>query len=55
MTYTYVVMEVSDDTYTEIADKLREAGYSHVFNEHGVIDMNGLALAPEKIKIKKET
>lgn len=49
-TYTFVVLEVSEAAYKEIADALRKAGYDHVFtresvpNGKEVIDMNGLAL-----------
>jgi len=62
MTYTYVLMEVSDQTYDEVANIMRTAGYDDVFHEHrggevGVsIDMHGVALvrAPKKTN-KKET
>jgi hypothetical protein len=51
-TYTYVVLEVSQSTYNEIATSLRKAGWSHVFrtsDEPGqeLIDMRGLALGVE--------
>lgn len=46
MTHTYVVLEVSKACYDEIAKKLKEAGYDHVFND-GEIDMHGIALAIE--------
>lgn len=51
-THTYVVLEVSDVTYTEISDKLRAAGYTHAFHEDEnqiVIDMHGIAVARESI------
>jgi hypothetical protein len=46
-TYTYVLLDVSPDTYYEIYDKLLEAGYDHCFHlddGHVVIDMHGIAL-----------
>lgn len=43
-THTYVTLEVSGAAYEEIATKLREAGYDHVFMDDGEIDMHGLAL-----------
>ena len=49
-TYTYVTLEVSESTYYEIYDRLREAGYDHCFNKSDSgskapdIDMHGLAL-----------
>jgi hypothetical protein len=46
MTYTHVLLEVSQSAYDEIATKLRTAGYDHAFNEHGEIDMHGIALVP---------
>lgn len=49
MTHTYAELEVSAQTYTEIARKLREAGYDHAFIESGhsvskTIDMHGIGL-----------
>ncbi|HEX5433537.1 MAG TPA: hypothetical protein VFY05_04815 [Candidatus Angelobacter sp.] len=49
-THTYVVLEVSDAAYDEIAGKLREAGYDHVFDGEGkkcVMDMHGIAIGRE--------
>jgi hypothetical protein len=43
-THSYAVLAVSAATYEEIARHLREAGYEHVFNANGEIDMNGVAL-----------
>lgn len=48
MTHTYVTLPVSENTYNEIATKLRKAEYNHVFNGDGVIDMHGLALVREE-------
>ena len=51
MTYTYVILEVSQSTYDEIGEKLRDAGYDQAFHEDDsslngiVIDMHGIALA----------
>ena len=47
MTYTYVLMDVSEETYYEIYDKLSEAGYDHCFHKDDgktAIDMHGIAL-----------
>lgn len=46
MSHTYAVLEISQDAYEEIARKLREAEYWHVFVD-GVIDMHGIALNRE--------
>jgi signal recognition particle subunit SEC65 len=56
-TRTAAILEVSSSTYEEIAQLLREAGYSHAFIEdrrtpaEELIDMDGIALrrapAPE--------
>lgn len=46
-THTYVILELSDSAYEEIAKKLEEAGYSHAFDGEGekcVIDMHGIAV-----------
>jgi hypothetical protein len=42
-THTYAVLEISSAVYNEIASKLRDAGYDHVF-DGAVIDMHGIAL-----------
>jgi hypothetical protein len=47
-TYTYVILDLSAEAYREIARKLRDAGYDHVFHEDDgrvVIDMHGIAVA----------
>lgn len=46
-THSFVTMEVSDFTFKEIENKLREAGYNHVFID-GAIDMHGIGLIKEK-------
>ena len=43
-THTVATLEVSKATYNEIAARLREAGYDHVFLHDGVIDMTGIGL-----------
>ena len=45
MTHTYVVMELSEAAYREIADQMRAAGYDHAFGSDGEIDMHGIAVA----------
>lgn len=53
-TYTYVLMELSQAAYDEIAGKMRAAGYDHVFNESDsrpgttAIDRHGIAVIPPK-------
>jgi hypothetical protein len=47
-THTYTLLEVSEQTYNEIATKLRAANYDHAFNEHDEIDMHGIALVKEQ-------
>lgn len=54
-THTFAVLEVSKETYEEIATKLRDAGYGHAFQglveENGRIyedvDMHGIAIRQE--------
>ena len=53
MKYTYALLPVSQATYDEIREKLRAAGYEHVFREDEslvslngqVIDMHGIWLS----------
>jgi hypothetical protein len=45
MTHTYVIMELSEAAYREIADQMRAAGYDHAFGKDGEIDMHGIAVA----------
>jgi hypothetical protein len=54
MTHTYAELPVSRATYDEIAAKLREAGYDHVFmpergRDEPTIDMHGIGLIVEAI------
>lgn len=50
-TYTFVVLEVSKETYLEIYNLLKESSYEHTFVEGSdwrpVIDMRGIALKME--------
>lgn len=46
-THTVAELQVSGATYDEIAKKLRDAEYDHVFgmgNDAGLIDMSGIGL-----------
>lgn len=54
-THTYAELEVSAEAYAEIAAKLIEAGYDHVFERsgkgvenRGAIDMHGIALVTKR-------
>lgn len=51
-THTFVKLEVSVETYTEVEEKLRAAGYDHVFLKGGVIDMYGIGLVRPPIEEK---
>lgn len=44
-TFTYAVLEVSEETFKEIAEKLRKAGYTENFKPDGSINMTGIAVA----------
>ena len=59
MTYTYAILNVSPRTYTEIAERLKAAGYQSAFQEEGddgvVIDMHGIALARASLPDATET
>ena len=46
-THTFAELEVSSETFKEIANKLREAEYSHAFVD-GAIDMHGIGLTSAK-------
>lgn len=53
-THTYVTLAVSLAAYREIADKLKVAGYDHVFQQEAgepVLDMHHLALTIERDSI----
>lgn len=43
-THTFAELEVPAAVYDDIADRLRQAGYDHVFLEGGAMDMHGIAL-----------
>ena len=51
-THTYAILDVSQATYDEIADKLRDAGYREAFIEQRdgrvAINMHGIAIAAEQ-------
>lgn len=47
MTYTFAELEVSESTFDEIAQKLKDAGYDHAFIDNA-IDMHGIGLVKEK-------
>jgi hypothetical protein len=44
MTRTVATLDVSERTFQEIANKLRAAGYQHLFMADGSIDMYGIAI-----------
>lgn len=48
MSHTFATLDVSPSAYKEIADKLRNAGYSHALGAGGEIDMHGIALTKEE-------
>lgn len=60
MTYTYVLLPVSEACYEEIRKKLEDAGYAHCFHPNpGApasprIDMHGIALVPEVEMISED-
>jgi hypothetical protein len=43
-THTYAELEVSEATYKEIKEKLKDAGYDHCFMDDGAVNMIGIAL-----------
>ncbi|CAG9256076.1 hypothetical protein [Paraburkholderia caribensis] len=45
MSRTVATLEISSNAFNEIADKLRAAGYNHLFMVDGSIDMYGIGLA----------
>lgn len=53
-THTFAELEVSPDTYDEIAEKLRVAEYDHAFMDDGTIDMHGIGLTKGKITISND-
>jgi len=48
-THTYAELELSQAAYDEIASKLKEAGYDHVFMDDGTIDMQGIGVTREGV------
>jgi hypothetical protein len=49
VTYTLATLEVTYATYEEIARKLKDAGYDHVFGENGVLDMTHIGLVRKEL------
>lgn len=47
MTYTVATLALSASAFKEIADKLRAAGYSHLFMLDGTIDLTGIGISAE--------
>lgn len=46
VSHTFVHLEVPQEMYDYIAEKLRAAAYHHAFGSDGAIDMRGIALVP---------
>jgi hypothetical protein len=46
--HTLAMMELSASAWEEIARKMHDAGYDHVFSGDGMIDMNGIAVVKTK-------
>lgn len=44
-THTVALMQVSPETYTEIKQKLEDAGYDHAVHRDGTLDMTGIGLS----------
>lgn len=56
-THTYATLEVPNELYAFVYDKLAAAGYDHAFDQHDgkpVIDMSGIALAPLAVILSGE-
>lgn len=53
VTHTYVLLGISRQAYEEIANKLRDAGYEHVFSAGGEIDMHGIGLVAEEMMTRE--
>jgi hypothetical protein len=47
MTHAVTVLLISQAAFSEIAEKLRAAGYDHVFMPDNAIDLSGIALVPD--------
>jgi hypothetical protein len=47
MTHAVALLTISQAAFSEIAEKLRAAGYDHVFMPGGSIDLSGIALTPD--------
>lgn len=54
-THTYATMEVSEQTYDEIFNKLKDAEYWHcIDHDEGFITLQGVALVKENTSIKND-
>lgn len=49
VTHTFATLELSQRAYDEIAGKLRQAGYDHVFTHDGAIDMAGIGVTRAEV------
>lgn len=47
MSYSYVLLPVSEEIYRAIRAKLEEAGYEHAIGDDGELDMHGIAITCE--------
>lgn len=47
-TKTYAVLKITDATFSEIRNALKNAGYDHLIDSNGLIKLEGVAL--EKIE-----
>lgn len=43
-TYTYTLMDVSNETYSEIKEKLEDAGHKEAIDADGILNMRGVGL-----------
>lgn len=50
-THTYAELAVSQATYNEIGQKLRDADYEHAFMSDGTINMHGIGLVVETLDV----
>jgi hypothetical protein len=50
MTYTFVVLKLSQAAFQEVRDKMVAAGYEHALDRNGdgeLVDMHGIAVQAE--------
>ena len=50
MTHSYAILEVSQQAYDEVRQKLEAAGWRHAFHENGLIDMHDVAIQREIVR-----